>query len=162
MAKLIYLGLAAKKNRVVTASLEKGFSEGDFLYQNHLLDVIDSLDETHQKKLLTQQIQVKINGYRSQDIHKQLFDPEAFVSFDWVRQKLRASDLLCFYCQKPILLLYKQSRDPLQWSLERIENSRGHNRDNVEIACLRCNVRRRCMYHERFRFTKQTVFVKQL
>ena len=52
-------------------------------------------------------------------------------------------------------LLYNESRDPLQWSIERIENEFGHNNDNVVIACLRCNLSRRTMYHERYRFTKQ-------
>ena len=52
-------------------------------------------------------------------------------------------------------LLYRHVRESTQWTLERIDNDHGHNRNNVEIACLGCNLRRRCMYHERFVFTKQ-------
>ena len=52
-------------------------------------------------------------------------------------------------------MIYEEVRDPKQWTLERIDNTRGHNSDNVEIACLTCNLRRRTMYHERYILTKQ-------
>ena len=48
-----------------------------------------------------------------------------------------------------------------QWSLERIENQYGHNKENVEIACLSCNLGRRTMYHERYLFTKQLEIIKK-
>jgi hypothetical protein len=67
----------------------------------------------------------------------------------------------CYYCKESVVLLYEYVRDPKQWTLERIDNSRGHNKDNVEIACLQCNLRRRCMYHERYLFTKQMNIVKR-
>ena len=57
-------------------------------------------------------------------------------------------------------VLYKNVREPLQWTLERIDNDYGHNHDNVTIACLECNLRRRTMYHERYVFTKQLVIKK--
>ena len=34
------------------------------------------------------------------------------------------------------------------------------HKNNIEISCLSCNIRRRCMYHDRFRFTKQLNLVK--
>ena len=49
-----------------------------------------------------------------------------------------------------------------QWTLERIDNGMGHNKDNVEIACLLCNLRRRTMYHERYVFTKQMMNVVKI
>ena len=57
-------------------------------------------------------------------------------------------------------VLYEESRDPKQWTLERIDNSEGHNENNIEVACLTCNVRRRTMYHEKYRFTKQLTIQK--
>jgi hypothetical protein len=57
-------------------------------------------------------------------------------------------------------ILYEHVREPKQWSLERIDNDYGHNKNNVEIACLSCNLRRKTMYHERFIFTKQLNIVK--
>jgi len=58
-------------------------------------------------------------------------------------------------------ILYENVREPLQWTLERIDNDFGHNKNNVEIACLNCNLRRRTMYHERYLFTKELSIVKK-
>ena len=52
--------------------------------------------------------------------------------------------------------LYKISRDPLQWTLDRIDNSIGHTNDNVIICCLKCNLERRCKNSNAFLFTKKT------
>ena len=97
----------------------------------------------------------KIRGYRSQDIAKDLLDPTQFIDYDFVVSKLIECELTCFYCKEPMVVFYTHSREPKQWSIERIDNTYGHNKNNVEMACLTCNIRRRCMYHERFRFTKQ-------
>ena len=39
-----------------------------------------------------------------------------------------------------------------EWTIERIDNSIGHNKGNVEISCLNCNLRRRTMHYERYLF----------
>jgi hypothetical protein len=109
---------------------------------------------------LRRQVCAKISGYKSQDIKKGLFDESKFVCFDDVIKLMTSSKMQCFYCKKPSLLFYEYVRDRCQWTLERIDNSRGHNIDNVEIACLDCNLRRRTMYHERYLFTKQIGIVK--
>ena len=67
----------------------------------------------------------------------------------------------CYYCKENVNVLYEIVREPKQWTLERLDNSFGHNHDNVVIACLNCNVRRRTMYHERYVFTKQLNIVKK-
>jgi len=59
------------------------------------------------------------------------------------------------------MVLYKSVREPKQWSVERINNDYGHNKNNVTIACLSCNLSRRTMYHERYRFTKQLIIDKK-
>ena len=51
--------------------------------------------------------------------------------------------------------MYEYVREPKQWTLERMNNSFGHNRDNVVIACLSCNIRRRTMASERYVLTKE-------
>lgn len=109
---------------------------------------------------LRRQVCAKISGYKSQDMKKGLFDESKFVCFDDVIKLMTSSKMECFYCKKPSLLFYEYVRDRCQWTLERIDNSRGHNIDNVEIACLDCNLRRRTMYHERYLFTKQIGIVK--
>ena len=107
------------------------------------------------------QIRQKISGYRHQDILKNKLDEESFVDIDFVIQLLLTSQLRCFYCREDVLLLYEIVRDPKQWTLERVYNTKGHNKDNVEICCLSCNIKRRTMYHEKYKFTKQITFQKE-
>ncbi len=101
-----------------------------------------------------QQINYKINGYRVQDQKKDKYNENEFVTYDDVVNVLQSAQLICYYCSKPAKLLYDDSRDMAQWSLERIDNELGHVRDNVELACLRCNLRRRVMYSKNYLKTK--------
>ena len=118
------------------------------------------LDE--QSSLTRRQIMNKIYGYKSQDIEKDKFDPTRFVDYDFVCNLLREKDFKCYYCTEPVYIYYNYVRENKQWTLERIDNSMGHNKDNVQIACLRCNLRRRTMHHERYLKTKQMINVVKL
>jgi len=164
-----------KNKRVVTKSNKWLFTEEDLAIENqqkclNLVKVlflqkkiheIENLEKTKDKKttFLYQQIQQKIYGYKSQDIEKSLYMPTEFVDFEYVIDKLLETPS-CFYCREPVQLLYEFVREPLQWTLDRMDNKIGHNRGNVEISCLRCNLRRRVMHHERFVFTKQLIIKK--
>ena len=66
----------------------------------------------------------------------------------------------CYYCNCKMSLLYEYVREEKQWTVDRIDNNFGHNNNNIVIACLHCNLRRRCIYHEKFVFTKQLNIVK--
>jgi len=111
-------------------------------------------------KMMIQQIQQKINGYKAQDLDKSLFSAPDFVDLDYTIDLIKKSGLKCYYCKHNVKILYEHVREPKQWSLERIDNDYGHTKNNVEIACLSCNLRRKTMYHERYIFTKQLNIVK--
>ena len=113
-------------------------------------------------RLVHQQIQSKRSGYRSQDQLKHLFDPEKFVTFADILSLLNQSTLICYYCKDPVLVLYDYVRDMRQWTLERLDNHFGHNRDNVVLACLKCNLRRRTMHSERYVKTQEMKRVVKL
>jgi len=127
------------------------------------------IQEIHEKKIehrepcnfILQQMGQKINGYKGQDIHKKLYNQEDFVNIDQVLDLMIKSNNLCFYCKTMVHVLYENVREPKQWTLERMDNSRGHNGDNVVIACLNCNLHRKTMHHERFVFTKQLNIIKK-
>jgi len=102
----------------------------------------------------------KIAGYRSQDIKKSLYEPEQIVDMQYVLKTLENSENICYYCKKPVQVLYEKAREPTQWSLDRIDNSIGHNKENVVIACLQCNVGRKTMHQGRYAFTKQLIITK--
>ena len=112
-------------------------------------------------KVIQQHIMQKLNGYKAQDVKKEFHDPEKFADVEYVIQLLEESSNLCYYCKKSVQVLYENVREPKQWSLDRIYNNQGHNKGNLVIACLKCNLSRKTMYHERYAFTKQLVIVKQ-
>ena len=121
-------------------------------------DLSDDLKEVCRE--MRRQIQNKVSSYKMQDIQKHKYDDEKFVDLNFVIQLLHEKSLKCFYCRESVYLFYNFVRENKQWTLERIDNGAGHNKDNVEIACLLCNLRRRTMYHERYVFTKQMSVVK--
>lgn len=130
----------------------------DFMENLYILQKNNDLNEVQEE--IRRQINYKINSYKGQDVKKGLFLETDFVYYDYVLNLLIEKQLKCFYCRENVLLLYNYVRENKQWTLERIDNKIGHNRGNVEIACLLCNLRRRTMYHERYVFTKQLCVVK--
>jgi hypothetical protein len=110
---------------------------------------------SHIIKFIYGEIQKKIYGYKCQDLKKELFSSSEFVNMENIIKKLMNCKLMCYYCKDPIYILYEYVREPRQWTLERINNAEGHTTSNTEIACLKCNLSRRCMFHERYLFTKQ-------
>jgi hypothetical protein len=111
--------------------------------------------------LMCSEIRKKISGYKSQDIKKDKYNEIKFINEELITNKLLESDFNCYYCRCDVVVLYKEVRAHNQWSVERLNNDFGHNTDNVVIACLSCNLKRKTMYHERYRFTKQVKIVKK-
>ena len=149
-----------KKERVVIDKEHWDFGDiqYDALYQFDVLQTRDKDARCFDKMM--QQVNRKINSYKQQDKTKNLFNPAVIVQNADVLSLLLQCECRCFYCRELVFVLYKNVREPKQWTLERIDNDYGHNRDNVTFACLDCNVRRRTMYHERYVFTKQLVVKK--
>lgn len=120
------------------------------------LSLPDSQIKCHpHANILLSHLKTKQSGYRSQDTIKGFYDPDRFIQIPDMLKLLADSNLSCFYCLKWTTIFYENVREPRQWSLERLSNAEGHNRDNVVIACLECNMRRRTMYYERYIATKQ-------
>ena len=156
--KTVEKGEKIKKKRVVTQQKKwmANLCRDDFDVENqHVFIQINDVKQ----QILHREINYKLSGYKRQDLDKKLYEKEKFVTFSFVWSILHKSRD-CFYCKEPVKLLYEISRDPKQWTLERINNAYGHNIDNVVISCLSCNIRRRTMYFEKYRFTRQTKFVK--
>jgi len=158
--KKIEITKKEKKERVVIDKEHWNFDEKIYDPRYQLDILISKSDEEGCYKKMTQQINRKLNSYKHQDITKNLFNPDKIINNSQILRLLESRELLCYYCRKMVNVLYKNVREPLQWTLERIDNDYGHNHDNVTIACLECNLRRRTMYHERYVFTKQLVIKK--
>jgi hypothetical protein len=139
-----------KQKRKITTTEKWNFTDQELKFENHY----DILYDPSKTAFIYQQIKNKLSSYRSQDIEKGILDITRFSDLSGVLQKMEDCKLKCFYCKECVSLLYENVREPKQWTLERIDNKMGHNIDNVEIACLSCNLRRRTMHYERYVLTK--------
>jgi hypothetical protein len=101
----------------------------------------------------------KLRGYKSQDLKFNIYSDFYFITPDLVKDKLTQCNYTCFYCKSTVKTEYLK-RDPLQWTLDRIDNTMGHNKDNVLISCLGCNLKRRNRTVDKFLFTKQLIIKK--
>ena len=107
------------------------------------------------------ELERKIKSYRSQDIKKHKLNEEKLIKMDECIDKLVLSKMKCYYCMEDMLLVYENVREPKQWTLDRIDNSKGHITENVVISCLDCNLKRRTMSDKKFKFSKQMKIIKK-
>ena len=107
----------------------------------------------------TRELQRKISGYKAQDGRKR--EEVVLITLAEVVEKLVAAKLRCCYCAGELRILYNAKRDERQWTLDRLDNDcGGHSASNTVIACLRCNLQRRCLPADKFLFTKRLKLVK--
>ena len=139
-----------KQKRQITSTKKWQFSDFELSLENQYCIFSDP----SKLSFIQQQIKNKLSSYRCQDLDKNIFDATSFADLSGVMQKMEDCRLKCFYCKECVFLLYENVREPKQWTLERIDNNYGHTIDNVEIACLSCNLRRRTMACERYIITK--------
>ena len=113
-----------------------------------------------ERKFFIKEIKNKLDGYARQDVENGIKDLSAFISLEVTIEMLLVNKLRCTYCRECCELIYKGVMAPRQWTLDRVDNDRGHNDGNVILACLACNLQRRTMDSERFKFGKQLRVVK--
>ena len=111
--------------------------------------------------LIINDLKKKIYGYKSQDIKKNIFNKNDFIDYEILIQKMVESKMKCFYCTCNMYLIYKNVRQMNQWTLDRIDNSIGHNKNNLVISCLECNLKRRNTDKDKFLFTKRLNIKKE-
>tara|TARA_B100001142_G_scaffold326979_1_gene383581 strand:- start:1013 stop:1483 length:471 start_codon:yes stop_codon:yes gene_type:complete len=115
----------------------------------------------NEQNRIEKELKKKLSGYKNQDKKKNRHDEVLFIKLDELVEKLVVSKLNCHYCKKQCLLFYKEKRNYLQWTLDRINNDIGHFNDNVVISCLGCNLQKRRRSDKHFKFAKQMNIVKK-
>jgi len=114
------------------------------------------LDETGENsKLLRKGIEKKLDSYKNQDKKNKIYDEKWFVEIDYVLELLVRSKLKCYYCMQNCELIYFNVLEKKQWTLDRLDNNYGHNKNNVVISCLECNLKRGNLNSDRFKLGKQ-------
>lgn len=148
-----------KKMRVETKTW--GLNEEELSHENQLsiLKCIDK-EKTSYTSLFVSHIKSKICSYKQQDILKKKLNENLLVDFNEVIKLLSDCEMKCCYCSHNVYILYEKVRESKQWSLDRINNDIGHNKGNLVIACLECNLKRRRTNKDAFMFTKNMVIIK--
>ena len=128
-------------------------SQVEYLNKLYLGENYEEID------FVKKEVERKLSGYKNQDIKKKKLS-DKLISYEECLEKLVISKLKCYYCKTDCLLTYENVREQSQWTLDRIDNSIGHEKDNVVICCLKCNLKRRTTNDEKFKFTKQMRIIK--
>jgi hypothetical protein len=126
-----------------------------------LKNVLNTEDNKNNSKIMLKQIERKIYSYKQQDIDNKLFNNEKFINTKYIIEKLIETEVKCYYCKCEMYILYKNVRDSKQWSVDRVNNELGHDNDNIVLACLDCNLKRRRKSADKFLFTKQLNIIKR-
>lgn len=108
-----------------------------------------------EKQLLIKELTKKLQGYKQQDSKHNIYSKHHFITMNTTIQRLVESKLSCLYCNTKLMLFYKECKQINQWTLDRIDNSMGHNSNNVVISCLECNLKRRNTDLNKFLYSKQ-------
>lgn len=151
-----------KTDRLITK--ETVWNHDNITYENEM-EILKDLKNNiinEDTKLLKKEIKKKLSGYKNQDVIKNKYNPESFINIHQTINKLIDCGCKCLYCGGISKIFYKFVRDVNQWSLDRIDNNFGHNYNNVEIACLKCNLKRKTTTLDKYILTHQINNVKKI
>jgi hypothetical protein len=153
----------SNKKRVITNkwNLQEEFYQQDYQLI-FLKEIALNFEKKEVHKLIISQLESKLNGYKHQDILKKINDDSKIIKINEVIDKIVACNLKCFYCLNDVHILYKIVREMNQWTLDRIDNEKGHFTDNVVISCLECNLKKKKQNSEKFLFTKQMKIIRSV
>ena len=84
----------------------------------------------------------RFNGYKIQDIEKERYDKDKFITYMEFNGLMEKQSNKCLYCWECL--------NNETWSLDRIDNDYGHNGDNCVLSCIDCNKQRSDEYFKVF------------
>ena len=120
--------------------------------QINILNKLYLKEEYEGIKTVKKSIEKKIKGYENQDIKKDKLNKNKLIKYEDLLEILVISKLKCYYCKCDCLLMYDNVREKKQWTLDRLNNDEGHNRDNVVVSCLECNLKKGTIDDKKFKF----------
>lgn len=112
-------------------------------------------------KKIKSEIIKKLQTYSRTDVSRCL--PGGGVpSWEDICELILVQKCRCKYCHSEVLMLYGNRRDPLQWSLDRIDNDKSHHKENIVMSCLCCNLKRRNRDATEFYNSKNLIIEKSV
>ena len=115
-----------------------------------------------EKQHFLQALKKKLSSYKQQDIKKTYDDYNNFITLENIIEKLVSCAMKCYYCNNNTLILFKNSREGTQWTLDRLNNFDEHSNTNTVICCLKCNLQKRRKNSVKFKFSKQLNIIKKI
>lgn len=125
-----------------------------------MISNVDLPQSNNYEEMIKKAIGQKLNGYKHQDTKKNTYNITTMITIQEAKQKLIDCNIMCHYCNKPVKIIYRIVRDPMQWTLDRIDNKKNHSNSNTIISCLSCNLKRRNINKDKFEFSKNINIVK--
>jgi len=95
----------------------------------------------HMIKLHTK-ILDKIASHRSYDKKNNMYDETEFINFEDIFMKLCRHKGKCYYCSQNLKILNYRRYQSNQMSIDRLDSSIGHCKQNTVISCLHCNIKK--------------------
>lgn len=89
-------------------------------------------------------IKKKINNCKNSDNIK--FKKRGNISYKYIKQLLNEQDYKCFKCDGKVITHLYEPYCLYQFSIDRLNNKKPHNEDNIKISCYFCN----CQHHPKF------------
>jgi hypothetical protein len=155
------------KKRTAISKYKISIDNLDFNKQKDLLIAINKKkdeqdrESNNENEFIIKELQKKISSYRQQDILKKILNENEFITYDLIINKLLECEMKCHYCKNEMFIIYEFVRELSQWTVDRIDNSKGHNKDNIVLSCLNCNLKKRRTSDDKFLFTKQLNLIKK-
>lgn len=103
-----------------------------------------------QSTWIKRELERKLEGYLKQDKRKNRYITNR-MSLSQLCAKFQKEDYRCHYCRELLSVIYRDTRSPTQWSLDRIDNDKPHDTDNLVLACYACNIKRRRRSYRKFK-----------
>jgi len=84
-------------------------------------------------------IKTMLYGSKVSDKNNSRYDEDNFVSYNFLKNLIEESNNICYYCNQEVQFIHYN--DTLG-TLERLDNLKGHTRQNCVLACRSCNFHR--------------------
>lgn len=96
---------------------------------------------------MIKRLRLKVNSYNAQDERAgRLYYSEKYNGFNvkplelsQVLKMIQKNGLSCHYCKKNTRIIPNYHKDPVQFTLDRIDNNKTHTISNCIVSCWMCN-----------------------
>ena len=105
-------------------------------YFEHSDNEVQTLEDSR----LKQYLKLKIDGYKKQDIEaKRCINKEMFIDINWFCDQVKTHDR-CPMCNYKYYYVIDERNDiRCNISVDRLDNSLAHEKENCHLLCIECN-----------------------